>query len=101
MILYTESLVSKIHKVRYYPNESCLTATKVNSPSYIGSSVIATQELLRNGLARIIGSGAAVNILADTRLPDDEGPYVHKVNSALNNQMISSLMICLIIEIVI
>ncbi|KAK1392403.1 hypothetical protein POM88_011459 [Heracleum sosnowskyi] len=51
------------------------------------------QSVLKQGLARRIGTGRNVNILADPWLPNDEDPYVYTVNEALTVKMVSSLMI--------
>lgn len=41
------SLVTRIYKARYFPNDTILTATLGNNPSYIWRSIMETQILLK------------------------------------------------------
>lgn len=66
-----ESLVSKVSKPRYYPETNNLAAKLGANPNYVWRSVIASQELLKTGLARRVGNGSNVDIEHDPWLPCD------------------------------
>ena len=51
------SLVAQIFKARYYHSSSFLEANIGPNPSYVWRSVLASQELIRKGVRRRIGSG--------------------------------------------
>lgn len=87
------SLVSRLYKARYYPNESFLTAKVGNNPSYIWRSILEAHILLKKGSVRRISSGKEVSILNDPWLWDVENPYVITNHAAIEGQSVSSLMI--------
>lgn len=93
LILFPQSLVSRVFRACYYPNYTFLNAELGNNPSYIWRSVMESQSLLKRGMARRIGDGNNVKVLAEPWLPNEDDPYVHTVNEALEGVMVSSLMV--------
>lgn len=63
LILYPQTLVSRVFQPRYYSNVTFLTAGLGNSVSYIWRSVSEAQILLKQGLAQKIGDGSSVMVL--------------------------------------
>ncbi|XP_019178261.1 PREDICTED: uncharacterized protein LOC109173479 [Ipomoea nil] len=74
LLIYPNSLVSRLLRAKYYPNNSFLNAQMGHNPSYLWRSIMAGQELLKRGAARRIGNGEGSKIwewpwLADTIHP--------------------------------
>ncbi|XP_074347541.1 uncharacterized protein LOC141686402 [Apium graveolens] len=65
LILHPNTLVNKIFKSRYYPQDSFLSAKLGNNPSYIWRSLMETQPILKQGVSCRIGNGRPVNVLED------------------------------------
>ncbi|XP_062089022.1 uncharacterized protein LOC133795584 [Humulus lupulus] len=86
-----QTLVSRLYKARYYPHTSFLSATIGGSPSYIWRSILASQELIRQGAAVRIGDGQSINVLEVPWLPSPD-PYVHTNSSVLVNKKVAQLM---------
>lgn len=87
------SLVSRMYKARYYPNNSFLTATVGKNPSYVWRSIMEAQVLLKKGAVRRIGSGMSVSIQDDPWLPDSNDPYIRTRSEAIVGRTVSSLMV--------
>ncbi|XP_031131672.1 uncharacterized protein LOC116033057 [Ipomoea triloba] len=51
------SLMSRVLKARYFPNDCFLSAKLGSNPSYIWRSILAGQNLLREGVLRRVGDG--------------------------------------------
>ncbi|GMI85638.1 hypothetical protein like AT4G29090 [Hibiscus trionum] len=64
-----DSLLSKVFRGRYYPNESFLHANLGSDPSYARKSIWASRGLLEKGIGWIIGDGKSVNIWNDSWVP--------------------------------
>ncbi|GMJ04189.1 hypothetical protein HRI_004088000 [Hibiscus trionum] len=64
-----DSLLSKVFRGHYYPNESFLHANLGSSPSYAWKSIWASRGLLEKGIGWIIGDGKSVNIWNDSWVP--------------------------------
>ena len=87
------SLVAQIFKARYYHSSSFLEANIGPNPSYVWRSVLASQELIRRGVRRRIGSGEKVNIWSEPWLPDLSNPMVETPKIArLEQATVSSLI---------
>lgn len=53
----SNQLVTNIMKARYYPESDFLNANLGNNPSYIWRSIIAAQDVMRQGCRKRIGNG--------------------------------------------
>uniref|UniRef100_A0A803NGT2 Reverse transcriptase domain-containing protein n=1 Tax=Cannabis sativa TaxID=3483 RepID=A0A803NGT2_CANSA len=86
------SLVTKIYKARYFPNDNFLNANVGNNPSFIWKSIIETKDIIKAGARIRIGTGAITNILTDPWLPDLQQPYVTSFHPGLEGKTVASLM---------
>ncbi|XP_019181990.1 PREDICTED: uncharacterized protein LOC109177143 [Ipomoea nil] len=77
LLIYPESMVSRLLKAKYFSNSEFLEAQIGNNPSYLWRSIIAGQEILKMGVARRIGDGADTRIWGWGWLSDDSNPYLH------------------------
>jgi hypothetical protein len=82
-----ESLVSRIFKVRYFPNQSYLTATIGYNLSYVWRSILRARFVVRGGARWRIGSGHHIPILDAPWLTNGESincniPGAHFVRNA-------------------
>ncbi|KAL8091729.1 hypothetical protein AgCh_034115 [Apium graveolens] len=93
LIANETSLVSKIYKARYFPNNSFLTATIGKNPSYVWRIIMEAQILLKKGAVYRVGSGMSVGINNYPWLPDTDDPYIHTRSEALTGKTVSSLMV--------
>lgn len=93
LIQFPDKLVSLVFKARYYHASSFLEARLDSNPSYIWRSVLAAQSMVKQGVACRVGNGESINIIADPWLPNEQDPYIHTRNTAIENQTVSSLMI--------
>jgi len=87
LLIHPQSLVSRILKARYYPNTSFLEAKLGHNPSYIWRSVLAGQDVLRQGVMRRVGNGVETLVwgapwLADTGDPNLATPCVDELRTA-------------------
>ncbi|XP_062088916.1 uncharacterized protein LOC133795483 [Humulus lupulus] len=87
-----DNLVSKIFKAKYFPNCSFLEAGLGRNPSFVWRSIVAAQDLVRQGARKRIGSGCQVSIKHDPWLPDDQNPFVSSNHPALEDKPVSSLL---------
>lgn len=92
MIKHPELLVSKIFKLRYYPDTSFLNANLGGNPSYIWRSILESQSVINEGFICRIGGGNFVFILNEPWLPDANDPYVHSCSTELQNARVCSLL---------
>jgi hypothetical protein len=68
------SLVAKILKEKYFPNNSFLEADLGRRPSFTWRSIWNSKKLLKEGLVWRVGDGRSINIWRDKWLP--KPPYV-------------------------
>ncbi|XP_062013879.1 uncharacterized protein LOC133730268 [Rosa rugosa] len=64
-----QSLIARLFKAKYFPDDSFCTASSHASPSYSWRSIFSTRDLLRQGKFWQIGDGAMVNIWTDSWIP--------------------------------
>jgi hypothetical protein len=67
-----QSLVSRIFKARYFPNNSYLTATIGHNPSYVWRSILRARFIVCGGARWSIGSGMTIHILGVPWLSNGE-----------------------------
>lgn len=65
LVTKAESLVAKVYKARYYPQNSFLTATIGSNPSFVWRSILEAQTVVKGGIACRVGSGASISVLND------------------------------------
>ncbi|KAK1360188.1 hypothetical protein POM88_044662 [Heracleum sosnowskyi] len=92
LIQFPEKLVSQVFKARYFPNGSYLDAQIGSNPSYIWRSILAAQEMIKQGVSCRVGSGETINILNSPWLPSDSDPYIRTQSQSLINQKVAALM---------
>ncbi|CAA7023627.1 unnamed protein product [Microthlaspi erraticum] len=69
LIQYPSSLLARILKGRYFLHTNPLVCQKVNTPSYVWTSLTAARDLLKAGLRKNIGSGANTAVWSDAWIP--------------------------------
>jgi hypothetical protein len=60
-----DSLVSRMFKARYFPNNSFLTAAVGHNPSYVWRSIHRARFIVRGGARWSIGAGDTIRILGE------------------------------------
>ncbi|KAA3472829.1 reverse transcriptase [Gossypium australe] len=73
LLTLPDSLVARVLKAKYFPENSFLQSQLRNSGSYIWRSIWATKGVLEKGLVWKVGSGANISICQDNWIPG----YVH------------------------
>lgn len=87
------SLVSRLMKARYFPTSSFLDAKLGNNPSYLWRSILAGQDILREGVARRVGDGKDTLVWGCPWLADREDPYVRtKCSPQLREARVCNLL---------
>lgn len=81
-----DSLVARIYKARYYPQENFLNAKVGGSPIFVWRSVMEARNLIKQGIACRVGNGESINMLDDPWLPDVSNPHVQSRNEALQGK---------------
>ncbi|XP_021609077.1 uncharacterized protein LOC110612607 [Manihot esculenta] len=76
LILNPHSLVASLLKAHYYPIVFFLDAPKGTNPSFVWTSIRASQGLLRQRILWRIGSDSMVPIWLEPWLPDRENPFI-------------------------
>lgn len=76
LIQNTNSLVSRVFRAKYYPNDSFLEAKLGGNPSFIWRSIWETQEIMRRGIHWRIGDGKTVRVWSDPWLPCNENAFI-------------------------
>ena len=64
-----ESLVYKVLKAKYFPRSDFINASIGHNPSYTWQSIMAAQNLVKEGIRWRIGNGANVRVWMDKWLP--------------------------------
>ena len=60
-----DSLVYKVLKAKYFPSSDFVHASLGNNPSYTWRSIMAAQELVKNGLRWRVGNGENIRVWSD------------------------------------
>lgn len=92
LLKYPEKLVSKIYKAHYYLKGSNPNAKIENNPSYIWGSMLESHSIISQGIECRIVNGRSIMIMDDPWLPQENNFFIQTINSALQNQTVSSLM---------
>lgn len=95
------SLVTRILKAKYFPNCGFLEAKKGSNPSFIWSSILETQNILKRSCRWRVGDGNTLKIWEDSWLPDTENPKIvtppflyletARVSAIMNDQVQSGM----------
>lgn len=70
LLHHPTSLLARVLKGRYFRHTSPMEVKTSNSPSYGWRSILAAQDLLREGLRKTIGSGYNTRVWMDPMDPD-------------------------------
>ncbi|KAM6547177.1 hypothetical protein CsatB_018853 [Cannabis sativa] len=92
LLTETDSLVCKIYKARYFPDDTFLNASLGHNPSFIWKSIFDSKALIVAGARISIGNGLTTNITNTPWLPDMHHPYVTTSHPTLDVNHVSSLM---------
>ena len=65
LVQYPNSLVSRVLKAKYYPNQSFLEASVQGNPSFVWRSICDSKQVLIDGLIWRVGNGENIKIWAD------------------------------------
>uniref|UniRef100_A0A2N9I6M1 CCHC-type domain-containing protein n=1 Tax=Fagus sylvatica TaxID=28930 RepID=A0A2N9I6M1_FAGSY len=65
LVQYPDSLVSRVLKANYYPNQSFMEASIKGTPSYIFRSICEAREVLSAGMVWRVGTGENIRIWKD------------------------------------
>uniref|UniRef100_A0A2N9FK76 Reverse transcriptase domain-containing protein n=1 Tax=Fagus sylvatica TaxID=28930 RepID=A0A2N9FK76_FAGSY len=65
LVQYPDSLVSRVLKAKYYPNQSFMEASIKGTPSYIFRSICEAREVLSAGMVWRVGTGENIRIWKD------------------------------------
>lgn len=87
-----QSLVRRLFKARYYPNNSFMEAKLGDNPSFIWRSILEAQPLLMQGVRWTVGSGKSIKILNQSWLNDRDHPYIMSNLIGLDDATVDSLM---------
>nr|GMD35700.1 uncharacterized protein LOC109176397 [Ipomoea batatas] len=74
------STVSLLFKARYFTRGDLLTPNIGVNPSYGWRSILAGQQILRQGCYKRIGDGRATNVWDQPWLPEVTNPYVDYIS---------------------
>ncbi|XP_060974717.1 uncharacterized protein LOC115696753 [Cannabis sativa] len=92
LLTETDSLVCKIYKARYFPDDTFLNASLGHNPSFIWKSIFDSKALIVADARISIGNGLKTNITNTPWLPDMHHPYVTTSHPTLDVNHVSSLM---------
>lgn len=96
LLKHPDSLMARVLKARYFPHGNFISAKLGVNPSYIWSSVIASQPLVKKKARLRVGTGVNINVFSDPWLPDPHNPYVESVpDFGLEDLSVSSLRVSL------
>ncbi|XP_019167308.1 PREDICTED: uncharacterized protein LOC109163041 [Ipomoea nil] len=76
LLTNTDSLVSKVYKARYYPNQSFTDAILGNNPSHCWRSIMTAKSLICSGVRRRIGNGDSTFVWGHPWLQDKDDPMI-------------------------
>uniref|UniRef100_A0A2C9UQM4 Reverse transcriptase zinc-binding domain-containing protein n=1 Tax=Manihot esculenta TaxID=3983 RepID=A0A2C9UQM4_MANES len=76
------ALVSRVYKARYFHKCGFLKAKLGSNPSFIWKSILASQELLRRGCLKRIGSGAETLVFSDPWISSLQGFQITSTNNS-------------------
>jgi hypothetical protein len=71
-----DTILSKVFKAKYYPNEGFLEAKLGHNPNYVWRSIHTSQVIVKRGLRWQIGNGERINVLNQPWLRTDSQAHV-------------------------
>ena len=69
LIKYPNSLVAKVLKNKYFPNETFLEAKASPVASFTWKSILSAQDTLRKGVRKVLGKGSSIALWDDPWIP--------------------------------
>ena len=88
-----EALVTRIFKVRYFPNIEILDASVGNNPSYVWRGICESKKILQNRVRYRVGNGIHIHVWRDPWLPCNENAFVTtEIISGLEGMTVANLM---------
>ncbi|XP_019182124.1 PREDICTED: uncharacterized protein LOC109177267 [Ipomoea nil] len=94
LLTQPHSLAARLYKARYYPHSGFLEASIGANPSYCWRSILAGQQLLKQGSYKRIGNGRDTNVWNQPWLPNQEDPFIR--SPILNNDV--NMKVCSLID---
>ncbi|XP_019164365.1 PREDICTED: uncharacterized protein LOC109160532 [Ipomoea nil] len=93
LLTNTDSLVSKVYKARYYPNQPFTDAILGNNPSHCWRSIMAAKGLICSGVRRRIGNGFSTSVWGHPWLQDEDDPMIQtEMPPQLSNARVINLI---------
>jgi hypothetical protein len=93
LLKHPESLVARVFKHKYFPNNSFLNSSLRQNPSYVWRSVWNAKRLLSDSLIWRVGNGDSIKILGDRWIPSPSTYTIQTPPRILDrNQRVSSLI---------
>jgi hypothetical protein len=93
LLKHPESLVARVFRQKYFPNDSFLNSSLGRNPSYVWRSVWNAKRLLNDGLIWIVGNGDSIKIWGDRWIPS---PSIYTIQTPPRivdrHQKVSSLI---------
>ncbi|KAM6593604.1 hypothetical protein CsatA_001307 [Cannabis sativa] len=86
-----DSLAGRIYKAKYFPNSDFISSDLGHNPSFVCRSIWGAKDLVRLGVARVIGDGTSTKILGSPWLPSTSNKYVSSTHPGLSTHTASSL----------
>ncbi|KAF5480768.1 hypothetical protein F2P56_001484 [Juglans regia] len=87
ILLYPNSLSSRVLKLKYFSKSDFLEAKMGSNPSYIWRSILSARELLQQGLQWRIGNWKSVRIWSDPWLPQPTSYKPQSGNKSLGKKL--------------
>ncbi|CAL1358453.1 unnamed protein product [Linum trigynum] len=81
LIQKPSSLVARVFKAKYYPNRDVLDTGEGYNPSYVWRSVLASKDILREGLRWRVENGHKIDIWQDRWIPSS---LSYKIESSVS-----------------
>ncbi|KAA3489007.1 reverse transcriptase [Gossypium australe] len=88
----TESLVAKVVKAKYFPDEQLLNSRLGNSSSYTWKSIWATKDVLRKGLIWRVGTDNNISVNCDAWIPNGVNLRLSLEVESMRDQFVSTLI---------
>jgi hypothetical protein len=89
-----ESLIGRVIKAKYYPNEDFMSTHLGNRPSFAGRSILNARGVVENGILWRVGNGETVKIWKDRWLP----PPSNFLSYSLHQRLAEDARVCSLLD---